>query len=109
MDTATMNPRTLHSLLGSAGAPLVLDVRRKPAFEGDSRLIPGALRPDGDLVQFAAKHAGARPIVTYCVHGHEVSQNAALELSRAGHDAVILEGGIEAWLAEGFPTVRPPA
>jgi rhodanese-related sulfurtransferase len=106
MDTATMNPRTLHSLLGSAGAPLVLDVRRKPAFEADSRLIPGALRPEGDLVAFAAKHGGARPVVTYCVHGHEVSRDAAIALSRAGRDAVLLEGGIEAWLGEGLPTVR---
>ena len=106
MDTATLDSRTLYSLLGSPGAPIVVDVRRRPAFEGDPRLIPSALRPDGDLTAFVAKQAGNRPIVTYCVHGHEVSRNAAHDLARAGHKATFLEGGIEAWSTSGLPTVR---
>ena len=106
MDTATTNPESLHSLIGSPSAPLVLDVRRGPAFESDPRLIPGALRPDGDAARFAERHAGPRPIVVYCVHGHEVSRNAALAISRAGREASFLEGGIEAWIASGLPTVR---
>ncbi len=105
MDTVAISPRKLHSLIGSAGAPLILDVRRDKAFDTDRTLVASALRPEGDLAGFAASHAAGAPIVVYCVHGHEVSQDAARVLSRAGHVASYLEGGIEAWRAEGLPTV----
>jgi rhodanese-related sulfurtransferase len=106
MDTASIDPISLHSQLRSAHAPLLLDVRRGPAFDTDGHLIAGALRPDGGLVPFAALHAGGRNIVVYCVHGHEVSRDAAVALAAAGHDAAFLEGGIERWREAGLPTIR---
>lgn len=105
MDTVSIDPRSLHSLLGSPRAPLVLDVRRDPAFEEDDHLIAGALRPSGDLAAFAARHAQGRPVVAYCVKGAEVGREAATLLARAGHDAAFLAGGIAAWRAEGLPTI----
>ena len=105
MDTASTDSRSLLSRLGSERAPLVLDVRRQPAFDEDDRLIAAALRPEGDLVAFAERFPG-RPIVVYCVKGHEVSQDAAARLRASGHDARYLEGGIHAWKAAGLPTVR---
>ncbi len=106
MDTVSISPRTLYSRFGSPQSPLIVDVRREAAFEKDPRLIPAAARPAGDLLAFARAHAAGRPFVAYCVHGHEVSQEAAHALSRAGYVASYLEGGIEAWLAEGLPTIR---
>jgi rhodanese-related sulfurtransferase len=106
MDTVSIDSRTLHSQLGSARAPLVLDVRRQPAFESDDRLIAAALRPEGDLRAFVANLTGKHPIVVYCVAGHQVSQDAAAQLRDAGHDARYLEGGIEAWKASALPTIR---
>jgi rhodanese-related sulfurtransferase len=38
----------------------------------------------------------------HCVHGHEVSQNAARTLRDAGFDVTVLEGGFEAWREAGF-------
>ena len=105
MDTVSISHQSLYSSFGSPASPLVLDVRRDAAFEKDARLIPAALRPAGDLVAFARTHAARRPLVAYCVHGHEVSQDAARELSRAGYVASYLEGGIEAWIAAGLPTM----
>src|SRR5258706_432654 len=92
--------------LGSPRAPLILDVRREKAFDEDPRMIAAALRPDSDLAAFAARHAAGRPIVVYCVRGHEVSQEAARTLSHAGQDARFLEGGIEAWGAASLPTFQ---
>jgi rhodanese-related sulfurtransferase len=109
MDTVSIEPLSLHSQLGAAHAPLVLDVRRAPAFESDERIIAAALRPAGELLAWAQAHARGRPLVAYCVHGHEVSQQAAQALSRAGFDASYLEGGIEAWRAAGLPTIRKQA
>jgi rhodanese-related sulfurtransferase len=106
MDTVSIAPTSLYSLLGSADTPLVLDVRRAPAFDADDRLVAGAVRPDADLAKFAARHAPGRCIVAYCVAGHEVSQGAAARLREAGHNAAWLEGGIDAWKAAGLPTIR---
>jgi rhodanese-related sulfurtransferase len=106
MDTVSITPASLYSLLGSSRSPLVLDVRRAPAFDADSQLLAGALRPAPDAVAFANRHAAGRTVVAYCVHGHEVSQDAARALSQAGHDAAFLEGGIDAWRGAGLPTIR---
>ena len=105
MDTVSIDSRTLYASLGTDRAPLVLDVRRPPAFESDARLIASALRPEVELRAFAGGHAG-RPIVVYCVAGHEVSQDAAASLRAAGHDARYLDGGLKAWSAAALPTVR---
>ena len=106
MDTVSIDPRSLYAHVGSPRAPLVLDVRRDKAFDADPRMIAAALRPMGDLREFVDQHASGRPVVTYCVRGHEVSQEAARDLSHAGHDARFLEGGIEAWAAAGLPTFQ---
>jgi rhodanese-related sulfurtransferase len=84
----------------------VLDVRRDAAYAEDPHLIAGALRPEGDLAAFAARHANGRPVVTYCVKGAEVGSDAAALLARAGHDATFLEGGLRGWRAGSLPTIR---
>ena len=106
MDTVSIDPKALHSLIGSARAPLIVDVRRAPAFDATPVMIPGALRPEGDLCAYVKPVAAGRPVVAYCVAGHEVSQQAAAALSAAGHDARYLEGGLEAWKAAALPTIR---
>ena len=44
-----------------------------------------------------------RPVIVYCVHGHEVSRSVALQLRAAGLDARFLRDGIEGWQAAGRP------
>ena len=106
MDTVSIDPRTLYSQLGGPASPMILDVRRAPAYDADDRLIAGALRPTGDVSAFAGPAARIPAVVAYCVHGHEVSQRAATELREAGFDARYLVGGIEDWRAAGLPTIR---
>jgi rhodanese-related sulfurtransferase len=106
MDTVSTRPQDLYAQLGGSHAPCILDVRRDAAYERDDRLIAGALRPTAGLADFAAKHAHGRPVVVYCVHGHEVSQEAAAALAAKGMSATYLEGGIEAWRSAGLPTIR---
>ena len=92
--------------LGTGNAPLVLDVRRAEAFAKDAAMIAGATWRDPFAVaeweKYLPRH---RPVVAYCVHGHEISRNAAEALRAAGLDARYLEGGIEAWRAGAAPTV----
>ena len=106
MDTVSIQPQLLHSLLGSARAPVIVDVRREAAYDRDSQVIAGALRASGDLSDFVRRHAGDREVVTYCVHGHEVSQDAAALLRAGGLAARYLAGGIEDWRAASLPTIR---
>jgi rhodanese-related sulfurtransferase len=83
----------------------VFDVRRGDAFEQADTLIIGAVRrsPD-DVEQWASDISFGRPVVAYCVHGHEVSQGVALSLQRAGIRAAYLDGGIAGWQDAGLPT-----
>ena len=109
MDTVTpsVSPFELHQRLGTRAAPLIVDVRRRPAFEEDDSFIAGATWRDPFTVseweRFLPRH---RDIVVYCVHGHEVSRNACGALRAAGLDASYLDGGIAAWRQSGAPTVR---
>ena len=106
MDTVSIDPRSLYALLGSPRAPLVLDVRREPAFEEDPHLIAGATRPEGDLLAFVERHAQGRDVVAYCVKGAEVGIGAASTLAAAGYRASFLAGGLKAWRADELPTIR---
>ena len=97
----------LYGRIGTASAPLVVDVRRQPAFESDGAMIAAAIRRPPDQVE-TWRHAlpAARPVVVYCVHGHEVSQSAATALRAAGFDARYLAGGIAGWREQGLPTAK---
>jgi rhodanese-related sulfurtransferase len=102
---ARITPRQLYDRIAGGPVPCVVDVRREPAFAGDDRMLPGAIRrPPPD--EIARDLPRGRPLIVYCVHGHEVSQNTAAALAAAGWDACYLEGGIEAWKAAGLPTRR---
>jgi len=95
----------LYARLGTASAPLLLDVRRDQAFTEDGGLIIGALRRSpGNVERWSKDLIAGRPVVAYCVHGHEVSQGVAESLRQAGLDAAYLEGGIAGWRERGLPT-----
>ena len=99
-----ISPRSLYNRLGSAVSPLVVDVRREPAFAAAERMIAGAVRCAPEMVgEWAGRQARGRPVVVYCVHGAEVSQNAAAQLREAGIDAVSLAGGVEGWAEAALP------
>ena len=110
MDTAIASPISISSLratVGSAAAPLVIDVRRVQAFDADTAMISGATWRDPfateNWIKFLPRD---RNIVVYCVHGHEISKNACAAVRAAGLNAQYLEGGIEAWQAAIAPTTR---
>jgi rhodanese-related sulfurtransferase len=94
---AAISASGLRALIGKKTPPIIIDVRRNERWQEASDLIDGALRRDPAQVEQWKKTlpAGAQ-VVVYCVHGHEVSQNAAKALG-----AKFLEGGIEHWRADG--------
>jgi rhodanese-related sulfurtransferase len=103
--THAITPDDPYGRLGTQDAPLLNDVRRAKAFDEDVARIIGAVRRAPDAVQeWAAALPPARPVVAYCVHGHEVSQGAAAALRTIGFDARYAEGGIAAWREKERPT-----
>jgi thiosulfate sulfurtransferase len=104
----TLNCAALNILIAERTDIALLDVRRRPAFEAEPRLLPSAVWRDPEQVAtWAAELDRHQPVIVYCVHGHEVSQGVADHLREAGFDAAALEGGIEAWKAAGGPVAAP--
>ena len=104
MDASISAADLRKSLLGST-PPLVIDVRRNERFLEAKDLIRGALRRDpASIADWSKTLPRASGVVVYCVHGHEVSQNAAKALG-----AKYLEGGIEHWREEGGELAPKPA
>jgi len=100
---ASITADELSQALRSDTPPLVIDVRRNARFLESPYLIKGALRRDPERVEEWKRALPKADIVVYCVHGHEVSQNAAKALG-----ARYLEGGIEHWKEAGGDTMAKP-
>lgn len=97
-----ITPEQLSALRNNDPAPLVIDVRREKVFLTAPDRIAGALRRDpATVAEWGGKLPASPHIIVYCVHGHEVSQNAAHALRERGLTAQFLEGGLEAWRAAG--------
>jgi rhodanese-related sulfurtransferase len=81
-------------------SPAVVDVREYPEWvEGHiqgSRLVPlGEVRANPAA-------AGEGELLVVCRTGRRAREAAAL-LEQAGRDAVVVEGGVEAWKQAGYP------
>jgi len=88
---------------------LVIDVRKRPAYDESGRRITGAQWRDPFAVEaWADSLPRDRAIVVYCVHGHEVSHGCRDALLARGFDAGLIEGGFEAWVEAGGATEPNP-
>lgn len=107
---ASVTAIRLKSELSGTEPPLLIDVRRPPAFRAAPDMAAGALRRDPAGVSSWAKALPqAESVVVYCVHGHEVSQGTAQALKDFGISARFLEGGIEeGWRAAGGDLMAKP-
>ena len=107
---ASITVAELHREIAGRNPPIVLDVRREKAWREATATISGALRRDPQhLASWAATLPASQPIVACCVHGGEVSREAAGALAERGIAARYLEGGIEAWLAANGASDAKPA
>jgi rhodanese-related sulfurtransferase len=100
--TTDLSAEALMSRLAGPSPPLVIDVRKREAFRAEPATIPGAVwRDPGALAEWSGELPDGRPLVIYCVHGHEVSHDARDALRRRGFDAELLAGGLEGWRTAG--------
>jgi rhodanese-related sulfurtransferase len=100
----SISAQDLYRSIGTAVAPIVIDVRRSAAFAADNRMIVGAVRRNPEEVQdWRRDLPSGRVVVVYCVRGQEMSQGAASALQAAGVDACYLENGIAGWAEHRLP------
>ena len=102
MKRGSIDATALRDMLGRDEGLVVVDVRKREEHERGS--VPGAVSFDAyDRLNAGEERAmeelevpeGAR-VVTVCNRGRSAAA-AAEQLRRRGHDAVHLEGGMEAW------------
>lgn len=111
---ATLPSISVADLAGRIAAgrfPYLIDVRREERYVEAVDVIRGARRRRPDRLELWARDLPRRrAIIVYCVHGHEVSQEACRALQQRGFQAFYLAGGIEAWCEAGGPLqAKPPA
>ncbi len=96
--------RVLYKHLGTASAPVLIDVRRHESFSADDQLIVGAFhRAPADVQYWRTDLPAGRPVVAYCSDGGTASRSVANALREEGMDAAYLEGGISGWKKDRLP------
>jgi rhodanese-related sulfurtransferase len=96
-------------LVGTPGAPILIDVRKESDIAADPRWLPAARRRDAAAVSAWAHEFSGETCVLACQRGGSRSQGAAAWLRASGADAEMLEGGYEAWRDAGGLLVKPDA
>ena len=102
MTQGSIDAGTLRDMLGRDEDLVVVDVRKREEHERES--VPGAVSfdaydrlnaGDGRAMEGLEVPGGSR-VVTVCNRGRAAAA-AAEQVRRQGHDAVHLEGGMDAW------------
>ncbi len=87
----------LARLIGTAHAPVLVDVRLDEDFDADPRLIPGAVRRSHRDIEAWASQLGGKSAIVVCHKGQKLSEGTASLLRHHRIAAEILDGGFVEW------------
>jgi phage shock protein E len=103
-EATSVSAAALSERLGSADAPVILDVRTLEEYS--SGHVPGAINVPYDQVADRVEEFAAfrdADVVVYCQSGKRASM-AAADLKAAGFSRVLdLEGHMQGWKEQGLP------
>src|SRR5262245_17838248 len=103
----SISPPDLAHIIGTAAAPIVVDVRSTVDLAVVDRLIPGSIHhPPTDVEHLRKRLPAMRPIVVCDLSGSQASWTVVEALRRLGSDARHLTEGLAAWRDRGLPTRR---
>lgn len=107
--TTSINVSQLARLVGTPGAPAIIDVRKAQYLAADGRWLPASYRRDAESAAAWAHEFTGKRVIVVCQRGGSRSEGAAAWLRQSSVEAEILEGGFEAWRDSGGLLVRPDA
>jgi rhodanese-related sulfurtransferase len=104
-DPKTISPAAAAALVESGA--LLVDIRE--AAERQSGVIPNAAHaPLSALPACEIPAIPGQPVIFHCKSGGRTGLNGGVLASKVnGYEAHLLEGGIDAWRAQGLPVVDP--
>jgi rhodanese-related sulfurtransferase len=102
----SISPIELYGRLGTASAPLVVDVRGGKTADDRSIIVSAFQLLPEEVECWDRDRLGVQSVVVYCEQGRDTSQRLAARLRSKGLDSAYLEGGFGAWAESGLPTRR---
>jgi rhodanese-related sulfurtransferase len=106
----SISPQDLWSLIGTAQAPQIIDVRRRDIYDAAGGIVPTAVwRDAAGVTQWSASLDRDCPVVLACKAAKELSQAATAHLRGEGFDARVLADGYAGWGEAGLPLVDKAA
>jgi len=107
-DVSHLPPRELAIWLADAArpSPLLLDARSEEEFAVSHLAGARRIDPAADASTLRVVATSDRPVVVYCSAGYRGSQVARRLHEVGAQDVANLEGGIFAWVNDGFDVVR---
>jgi membrane protein DedA with SNARE-associated domain/rhodanese-related sulfurtransferase len=103
---ARMSVEELYQLMSTGPAPLIVDVRSLSARKLEPKRIPGAIHvPHDQVSEHLNDIARDRDVILYCTCPNEASaaQVAKLLMLQGFGTVRPLHGGLDAWIAAGYP------
>jgi rhodanese-related sulfurtransferase len=105
--SSELSADSLYARLALPNSAVILDLRDESECASQPRIIPGALRRDPSCIEeWITDLHGCPLVVVYGTNGNGTGRVAAQALSRLGHAAHVLDGGLNAWMSAGYPTAR---
>ncbi|WP_415920538.1 rhodanese-like domain-containing protein [Tateyamaria sp. SN6-1] len=104
------SPTEILPRLGTAQAPVLIDVCVPEDVAADPFRLPGARRATHRDLGAALSHVNpGQPVVVTCQKGLKLSVGMAAHLRGEGHAATALDGGVLGWGAAGLPRIAEDA
>ncbi len=103
---ARMSVEELYQRMNSGAMPLIVDVRSPSSRKVEPKRIPGAIHvPHVQVDQHLNDFKRDREVILYCTCPNEASaaQVAKLLMDRGFVNVRPLHGGLDAWIAAGYP------
>jgi rhodanese-related sulfurtransferase len=105
-----VSPPIAYEMLRDTPSMLILDLRSTQAFHGDTGHIYRAYNIPADLLPFRLLEISSfreESFLVYCDTPECAEKGMAVLVSSGYENAILVEGGIEGWIAKGFRTVLP--
>ena len=101
-----VNVEELNAALTAEPKTQLLDVRESSEFTQDGSVLGSILAPLSTDVAAAGLFDAQKPVYILCRSGARSQKAAFLLEGRGFADVRVVEGGMQAWMAAGYPLVR---